>query len=188
MASTLILGGARSGKSALGENLALASGLNCIYLATAEARDQEMVERITHHQDRRGTNWKLLEKTTDIANVIKQHSQPDTVMLIDCLTLWTSNLMEQDHNIPDAILSLEQAINAAQGDLIFVANEVGLGIVPMNKMARDFRDHAGRINQAVAATVDTVYFCIAGLPLTLKQNGIATGGTLTDLFNPGRSL
>jgi adenosylcobinamide kinase/adenosylcobinamide-phosphate guanylyltransferase len=187
MVSTLILGGARSGKSALGEKLALASGLNCIYLATAEARDEEMVERISHHRNRRGKSWQLIEETIDIDKVITQSSHPDTFILVDCLTLWTSNLMEKECDVSSAIKSLEKAIHNAAGDIIFVANEVGLGIVPMNKMARDFRDHAGRINQAVAAKVDTVHFCISGLPLTLKQDGSVTGGVSSTLFHPEQS-
>lgn len=176
MANTLILGGARSGKSALGEKLALASQPERIYLATAEARDSEMQDRINHHRERRGNNWHLIEEAIDIAAIINKHSKPETVILIDCLTLWTSNLMERTCNIDHRVQTLVEACQKAKGDLIFVSNEVGLGIVPMNQMARDFRDHAGRVNQKMAGAVDTVHFCLSGLPLTLKKDGKATGG------------
>ncbi|UTW55938.1 bifunctional adenosylcobinamide kinase/adenosylcobinamide-phosphate guanylyltransferase [Kordiimonas sp. SCSIO 12610] len=185
MTSTLILGGARSGKSALGEKLALANGHACIYLATAEARDSEMEDRIQHHRERRGQNWKLIEETTDIARVISENSSASTTILIDCLTLWVSNLMERELDIETMINDLETAITSAKGDLIFIANEVGLGIVPMNKMARDFRDHAGRVNQRIAGIVDTVHFCVSGLPITLKQGGELTGGLPHTILTSG---
>ena len=176
MASILILGGARSGKSALGEKLALASQSDHIYLATAEIRDDEMQDRINHHKERRDNTWLLIEETINIADVINKHSKPGTVILIDCLTLWVSNLMEQACNIDHKVQALIKAIKHAGGDLIFVSNEVGLGIVPMNQMARDFRDHAGRTNQQLAEAVNTVHFCLSGLPLTLKKDGEITGG------------
>ena len=167
---TLILGGARSGKSRLAEKLAINYNLELIYVATAEARDDEMIDRIHHHIERRGPDWKVIEEPTNIAILIRETSTENNVMLVDCLTLWLSNLFDKGLNSENEISSLITAINDAKGTVIFVSNEVGQGIVPLNKLARNFRDEAGRMNQEIAAAVSDVYFITAGLAQPLKEN------------------
>ncbi|MDG1858502.1 MAG: bifunctional adenosylcobinamide kinase/adenosylcobinamide-phosphate guanylyltransferase [Emcibacteraceae bacterium] len=167
---TLILGGARSGKSRLAEKLAINYNLELFYIATAQARDDEMIDRIHHHIERRGQDWKVIEEPTDIANLIRETSTKHNVLLIDCLTLWLSNLFDKGLNPETEISSLISAINDAKGTIIFVTNEVGQGIVPLNELARNFRDIAGRMNQQIAAAVSDVYFITAGLAQPLKEN------------------
>jgi adenosylcobinamide kinase / adenosylcobinamide-phosphate guanylyltransferase len=164
---TLVLGGARSGKSRFAESL-LGSATQRIYLATAEARDEEMRERILDHQARRGQGWHTIEAPLDIATPIAQ-AGPDAV-LVDCLTLWLSNLMAAHLSIEEATTGLCQALGKVQAPIVLVSNEVGLGIVPENALAREFRDHAGRLNQTIAAAAARVFFIAAGLPLILKDN------------------
>lgn len=176
---TLILGGARSGKSRLAEKLAASLNLELIYIATAEARDDEMVDRIGHHKGRRGSNWKTIEEPINIADVILKNSEVHNVLLLDCLTLWLSNLLDKGLNPEKETVSLVAAISAAEGPVIFVSNEVGQGIVPLNKLARTFRDEAGRLNQKIADNVANVYFVTAGIPLPLKEKNIP----LTESFN-----
>lgn len=165
---TLVLGGARSGKSAFGETLIAASGLAPVYIATSEARDDEMVARIAHHRARRGPEWMTVEEPDDLEGVLSREAQPGRVVLVDCLTLWITNLMMADADIAARGAALCSALAAVGGPVILISNEVGLGIVPDNRMARDFRDHAGRLHQDVAAIADTVYFVAAGLPLKMK--------------------
>lgn len=167
---TLILGGARSGKSRCAEKLALSLELELIYIATAEARDDEMTDRIRHHKGRRGSTWKTIEEPINIAAVIFEKSTVHNVMLIDCLTLWLSNLLDKGLSLETEIASLIAALKNAEGSIIFVSNEVGQGIVPLNVLARTFRDEAGRLNQQIAENVANVYFITAGLPLPLKEN------------------
>lgn len=166
--SVFILGGARSGKSRFAEELAGKSGGSLHYLATGRAWDDEMRERIVHHQVRRGGEWTTHEAPVDIAAVLEQLDAPENVVLIDCLTLWLTNLMMENADIEAAFAALEAAIVSARARLIFVSNEVGLGIVPENRMAREFRDHAGRLHQRIAAIAREVYFVAAGLPLKMK--------------------
>ncbi|QGP80631.1 bifunctional adenosylcobinamide kinase/adenosylcobinamide-phosphate guanylyltransferase [Sphingobium sp. CAP-1] len=166
--SLLVLGGARSGKSRYAQAQAEAFAGDLVYVATGQAFDDEMVERIAAHQGDRGPRWRTVEAPIDLAAVIAAESRADTLLLIDCLTLWASNLIFADRDLDDAIAELTRAIAGAPGRIILVANEVGLGIVPDNALARRFRDVAGRINQAVAASADRVIFVAAGLPLTLK--------------------
>jgi adenosylcobinamide kinase/adenosylcobinamide-phosphate guanylyltransferase len=166
---TLVLGGARSGKSRFAESL-LANAGQRIYLATAEARDEEMRERILDHQARRGEGWRTIEAPLDIATPIAQARRD--AMLVDCLTLWLSNLMSAHLNIEEATAGLCQVLSKVQAPVVLVSNEVGLGIVPDNVLAREFRDHAGRLNQTVAAAASSVFFVAAGLPLTLKNNAV----------------
>ena len=168
MRTLLVLGGARSGKSRYAEMRAAACGRERVYLATAEALDDDMRARIAHHRADRGPNWDTVEAPLDLARAIADRSAPDTILLVDCLTLWTSNLILAERDCGGACAALLQALAAAQGPIILVANEIGLGIVPDNVLARRFRDEAGRINQRVAAAVDEVQFVAAGLALRLK--------------------
>ena len=182
MTRTLIFGGARSGKSAYAEQLAIASGKPVIYLATAQAGDAEMQTRIAHHQARRPTKWDTLECTTELGQAILQASTPDNLLLIDCLTLWLSNLLfsenvaypEVGKIIPPQIFSTQcsaflLALENLPGDVIMVSNEVGMGIIPNGAISRWFVDEAGRLNQAVAAQCEQVSWVAAGLPLHFKQ-------------------
>lgn len=171
--STLIIGGARSGKSSYGEKLALEAHLTPIYIATAEARDDEMQVRIKHHkQQRSDAGWHTVEEPINLADTIDKYASPNSVIFIDCLTLWLNNLMaDEDANISKQIEKLVDSLEKAPCPIILISNEVGMGIVPMHKLARDFRDEAGRLNQRLAALVPNCYFIIAGLPLPLKRNG-----------------
>ncbi len=176
---TLVLGGARSGKSVYAETLALSRPGPRYYLATAEVYDSEMAERVRVHQQRRGEGvggpipvaggWITVEEPLDLAGALRRHgAAPGVTVLVDCLTLWLSNLMAGERDIDAETAGLLAACDGLGGFVIFVASEVGLGIVPDNALARAFRDHAGRLNQAVAARADRVVFVAAGLPLTLK--------------------
>lgn len=166
--SLLVLGGARSGKSRFAQDAAENGPGDLIYIATAQALDGEMAERIAMHQGDRGPRWRTVEAPVDLAGAIAEHSCDGTVLLIDCLTLWASNLMFAQQDVDAATQALTAAIDAAPGRIILVSNEVGLGIVPDNALARQFRDVAGRINQAVARAAGKVVFVAAGLPLILK--------------------
>lgn len=166
--SLLVLGGARSGKSRYAQERAEALRGSLVFIATALAQDDEMTDRIARHRADRGSRWRTIEEPTDLAAAIDAHAAEDTVLLIDCLTLWASNLMLGDHDAEAATEAVTVAMTRAPGTLIMVSNEVGLGIVPDNALARRFRDVAGRINQRVAAAVDEAIFLAAGLPLRLK--------------------
>jgi adenosylcobinamide kinase / adenosylcobinamide-phosphate guanylyltransferase len=167
---TLVLGGARSGKSRHAEALALETGLARVYVATAEAFDAEMTERIAHHRTGRAADgWRTIEEPLDLAAVIARETSPDAVMLVDCLTLWLSNLMLGGHDVAQGQAALAGALLAARGPVILVSNEVGMGLVPETRLGRDFRDAQGRLNQAMAAMAHHVTFVAAGLPLILKQ-------------------
>jgi len=160
---TLILGGARSGKSRLAEQLAAEHKGDLAYIATGQAFDDEMRARIAEHAARRGPRWRTIETPLDIAI-----PSDAGAVLIDCLTLWLSNIMHAGRDVAVETARLTTALQAATVPVLLVSNEVGLGIVPENKLARDFRDHQGRVNQAVAAVADHVIFTAAGLPLVLK--------------------
>ena len=164
---SLVLGGARSGKSRYAEGLLSLHTGNRIYLATAEPGDAEMRARIEDHRHRRGTSWRTVEAPLDIAPVIA--GAGDDAILLDCLTLWLANLMSAGRDIGKAERELWSALGDVRAPVVLVSNEVGLGIVPDNALAREFRDHAGRLNQAMAALADRVFFLAAGLPLTLKD-------------------
>ena len=164
----LIIGGARSGKSAHAEKRAVESGLHVVYIATAQVLDGEMERRVALHRVRRPVEWGLVESPLGLFEALAQHAAPDTCLLVDCLTLWLTNLMLEERDIPQEFASLLLAVKDAPGRLVFVSNEVGLGIVPENRMAREVRDHAGRLHQQVAALVPNVYFIAAGLPLKMK--------------------
>jgi len=178
----LILGGARSGKSLLAENRAAASGLHVIYLATAEARDGEMSRRIAHHRERRPADWGCAEETLHLAAKLRELAAPDTCILVDCLTLWLSNLLfagkaatqaEAGAAVDCPLFNAEtqnliELLPQLPGHIILVSNEVGWGIVPMHPVSRLFADEQGRLNQRVAAACDQVTLVAAGLPLKLK--------------------
>ena len=182
---TLVLGGARSGKTRFAENLTLEKakrgGRQAVYLATAQAFDDEMADRIARHrQDREGNGWQTVESPTDLVGTLgslieeaERYGQPAPVVLIDCLTLWVTNLMMEDRSVEAEtarlLAFLEGRTSHSEIELIFVSNEIGLGIVPENAMARAFRDHAGRLHQAIAALADRVLLIVAGLPMTVKE-------------------
>lgn len=174
--TTLILGGARSGKSSYAERLCEKTGLDLVYIATGEASDKEMQKRIEHHKKNRGDKWVTIEEPVDISSMITLHSNKNTVILVDCLTIWLSNLMYRKSNIQEETDVLINAIKKAPGPVFLVSNEVGQGIVPENALARDFRDEAGRLNQKMAAATQNVDFILAGLPLSLKKNGQPING------------
>lgn len=164
----LVLGGARCGKSAFAEGLIDQSGLKKVYIATGQVFDSEMENRVDLHKVRRGQEWALVEEPLDLAGALKAATAADTAVLVDCLTLWVTNLMIAERPMAMEADGLVDAIHVLPGTVVFVSNEVGLGIVPDNAMARAFRDHAGLLHQAVAAAADEVYFVAAGLPLKLK--------------------
>jgi len=173
---TLILGGARSGKSRLAENLAAQSGRKVIYLATAAAGDDEMARRIAHHRDRRPAAMTTDEATRDLAGAIRRHAAADTLVLVDCLTLWLTNLLMpavgtglSGDALESQIMKLTQSMIAAPGPLVLVGNEIGLGVIPLGREVRAFVDALGRLNQTVAAACSRATLMAAGLPLTLKD-------------------
>ena len=168
---SLILGGARSGKSHYGENLAGESGCHKIYLATGQAGDAEMVSRIAAHRERRGADWQTVEEPLRRVETLEEHCAPGTAVLVDCLTLWLTNVLLEGLQPEDESERLVAATAGLAGPVIFVSNEVGLGIVPENALARAFRDHQGRLNQQLAAVADLVVFMAAGLPMRLKGPG-----------------
>jgi len=161
---TLVLGGVRAGKS--GYALALLGG--GLFVATAEAGDAEMAERIVAHRAECGEAWMTIEEPLDLPAVLRRHGEDSRSMLVDCLTLWLSNLMHRDRDIGEATSALLAALDRRVGETALVSNEVGLGIVPDNALARRFRDAQGTLNRRIAARADHVVFMVAGLPLTLK--------------------
>ena len=178
----LILGGARSGKSRLAEQRALESGLRVVYVATAQVGDGEMARRIEHHRARRPADWGLVEAPLDLAATLRRHAAPDVCLLVDCLTLWLSNLLfsgaaARQAEAGDAVTcplfhgelqALVDTLPELPGRVIVVSNEVGWGIVPMAALSRLFADEQGRLNQRVAAVSERVTLVAAGLPLALK--------------------
>jgi adenosylcobinamide kinase/adenosylcobinamide-phosphate guanylyltransferase len=164
----LILGGARSGKSRFGQSRIEAFAGQLYYIATAQAFDAEMAERIALHRADRGPRWNTVEAPLDLPAAIMAHGAQADAILVDCLTLWLSNLMLAEKDVAQASAQLVQAVLACPVPLALVANEVGLGIVPDNALARRFRDEAGRLNQSIAQIAGEVAFLAAGLPLMLK--------------------
>lgn len=174
LTSTLVLGGARSGKSAHAERLVRASGLERVYLATATAGDGEMVERIAHHRERRGEDWLTIEEPLALIDVLRREARADRVVLVDCLTLWLSNLMFAERDVDAEGANLCRLLAEVRAPVVLVSNEVGMGLVPDKPLGRRFRDAQGRLNQIVAATVPSVVFVAAGLPLRLKPEASAS--------------
>ena len=167
-ASLLVLGGARSGKSGYAQRLAEASGLAPLFVATAQAWDGEMRERIRLHVAARGVTWTTREAFHDLAASLIEAARPGHVVLVDCLTLWLSNLMLRGDDCEAAGVALAALVPRLAGPAIFVSNEVGAGIVPETQLGRRFRDAQGRLNQAMAAACDAVVLVTAGLPRQLK--------------------
>jgi adenosylcobinamide kinase/adenosylcobinamide-phosphate guanylyltransferase len=165
---TLILGGARSGKSRHAERLVLESGFAPVYVATAQALDDELAARIAAHRARRGAAWRTLEEPLDLAGVLERACGPDRAVLVDCLTLWLTNLMVQEQPVGAEMARLVELLPRLPGMVVLVSNEGGLGVVPADPMARAFIDHAGWLHQKIAEQADVVVFMAAGLPLRLK--------------------
>lgn len=167
---TLILGGARSGKSHHAEALIEASGLAPYYLATAEPLDGEMAERIAAHQTRRGSHWQTIEEPLRLAETLHSVTAEGRALMVDCLTLWLTNLMVHDLAVEAEIDGLLDALVALDGATVFVSNEVGQGVMPTNAMARAFIDHAGLLHQRLAEKADQVLLMTAGIPRQLKPS------------------
>jgi adenosyl cobinamide kinase/adenosyl cobinamide phosphate guanylyltransferase len=163
---TLVLGGARSGKSRHAEGLITALPPPWTYVATAEAGDEEMAARIRSHRERRGAQWRTIEAPRELAKALAACG--DGPVLVDCLTLWLSNLMLAEANVEEETAQLEETLAATKGPLVLVANEVGSGIVPSYPLGRRFRDMQGILNQRMAARSERVILMVAGLPLALK--------------------
>jgi adenosylcobinamide kinase / adenosylcobinamide-phosphate guanylyltransferase len=167
--SVLVLGGARSGKSALAQNLAESAAPERLYFATAEAGDSEMAARIARHQAQRGPGWTTLEEPLALAGTLPAVARPGRrAVLVDCLTLWLSNLLLAGKDVEAEISRLTQTIRALEGPTVFVSNEVGLGLVPETEVGREFRDWQGRLNREAADACEAVMFVAAGLTTLLK--------------------
>ncbi|KRD75588.1 bifunctional adenosylcobinamide kinase/adenosylcobinamide-phosphate guanylyltransferase [Lysobacter sp. Root983] len=167
---TLILGGARSGKSALAERLA-ARDADVVYIATAQARDGEMAARVAHHRERRPAHWRTVEEPLALAEALREYAREGRCVLVDCLTLWLSNLLDEAQAADryererDALL---HDLPMLPGEIVLVSNEVGLGVVPLGELTRRFVDEAGRLHQHLGTRCERVLFVAAGLPLALK--------------------
>jgi adenosylcobinamide kinase/adenosylcobinamide-phosphate guanylyltransferase len=167
--SLLVIGGARSGKSSYAQRLAEGSGLEPVLIATAQAFDEEMAERINRHKAaREKKRWRLIEEPLALSQTLIAQSNPTCLLLVDCTTLWLSNLLLQNSDLPAEALRLVACLKTLPGPVILVSNEVGQGIVPENSLARKFRDCQGSLNQSLAQACDGVILVSAGLPLELK--------------------
>jgi len=164
---TFVLGGARSGKSRYAESLITALPQPWVYIATAEARDDEMAARIAEHKARRAAGWQTIEAPHELPQALDAAPRGAAV-LVDCLTLWLSNVMHGAFDIDRIMLRLEEALHRRVGTTVLVSNEVGLGIVPNSELGRAFRDAQGKLNQRIAAHAGRVVFMVAGLPLVMK--------------------
>ena len=170
----LILGGARSGKSAYAEQLASASQLAVTYIATAQVYDDEFAKRIAHHKARRPKEWQIIEAPFNLATTLEQHAKENTFVIVDCLTLWLAQCICPDCESPETVswekerTALLNVLPTLKGQIILVSNEVGMGIVPLGEINRQFQDAQGRLNQMVASLADEVSFIAAGLPIKLK--------------------
>ncbi|EME01988.1 MULTISPECIES: bifunctional adenosylcobinamide kinase/adenosylcobinamide-phosphate guanylyltransferase [Stutzerimonas stutzeri subgroup] len=167
----LILGGARSGKSRFAERLAADSGLAVSYIATSQALDGEMTERIAHHRERRPAHWALVEEPLQLARVLREQAAADRCLLVDCLTLWLTNLLMLDDaaHLAEERDALLECLDGLPGRILLVSNETGLGVVPLGELTRRYVDEAGWLHQAVAERAQRVTFMVAGLPMTLKE-------------------
>lgn len=167
-APVLVLGGARSGKSSFAERLIVDSALRRVYVATATISDDEMAERIAHHRHSRGPDWHTVEEPLALVETLKREAQPGSAILVDCLTLWLTNVMLSGGDVDAQSAALADHLRTARHPIVLVSNEVGMGLVPETPLGRAFRDAQGRLNQMVAAAVPHVAFVAAGLPLWLK--------------------
>lgn len=167
---TLILGGMRSGKSRLAEQHARESGLPVTYIATATVQDDEMRARIAHHQAQRHAHWNVVEEPLALAAALQRHAAAGHCVLVDCLTLWLTNLLcaQDEARLHQEIAALLDVLPGLPGHIILVSNETGMGIVPLGELTRRYCDEAGRLHQAVAKCCDKVILTVAGLPLNLK--------------------
>ncbi len=171
--TTLVIGGCRSGKSSHAQRLAESIGPRRLFIATCVPTDPEMQERVRRHQEDRGADWDTNEEPLEISNSILLKKKENDVILIDCLTLWATQLTlgdATDDDVGKRLAALAEAMRAPGAALVFVSNEVGCGIVPKNALARRFRDVAGRVNQSVAAAADRVIWMVAGIPVTIKPD------------------
>lgn len=166
----LVLGGARSGKSAFAQAQAEASGRDCVFIATAEAFDAEMRDRIARHVEVRGPEWRTVEAPYDLCAALRAEASANRVLMVDCLTLWLGNLTLRGDDVDAATGRLARAVGSLATPIILVSNEVGSGIVPDNALGRRFRDVQGRLNQRMAAACDVVVLVTAGLPRVLKPS------------------
>ncbi|MBN0977976.1 bifunctional adenosylcobinamide kinase/adenosylcobinamide-phosphate guanylyltransferase [Pseudomonas hygromyciniae] len=170
----LILGGARSGKSRLAEKLASDSAMSVTYIATSQPQDGEMNARVALHRQRRPSHWGLIEEPLELARVLREHAAPGQCLLVDCLTLWLTNLLMLDD--PQRLgVEREQLLDclaSLPGEIIFVSNETGLGVVPLGELTRRYVDEAGWLHQALAERCQRVVLTVAGLPLTLKGTAL----------------
>ncbi|MCX4196758.1 bifunctional adenosylcobinamide kinase/adenosylcobinamide-phosphate guanylyltransferase [Methylobacterium organophilum] len=167
----LILGGARSGKSRFAERLAAESGLAITYIATSQALDGEMTARIAHHRERRPAHWALVEEPLQLARVLCEQAAANRCLLVDCLTLWLTNLLMLDDamRLAEERDALLECLDGLPGRILLVSNETGLGVVPLGELTRRYVDEAGWLHQAVAERAQRVTFMVAGLPMTLKD-------------------
>lgn len=167
----LILGGARSGKSRFAERLAAESGLAVTYIATSQPLDGEMTERIAHHRERRPAHWTLVEEPLQLARVLRAQAAAERCLLVDCLTLWLTNLLMMDDaaRLAEERDALLECLDGLPGRILLVSNETGLGVVPLGELTRRYVDEAGWLHQAVAERAQRVTFMVAGLPMTLKD-------------------
>lgn len=163
----LVLGGARSGKSRYAESLAEQSGLPVIYVATAQARDQEMRARIEKHQADRPDHWHTREIGTELGDLIRAERRPEQCILVDCLTLWMMSLLEAN-NIEAAVDDVLDALNSTEGPIVMVSNEITMGVVPMGELSRRYVDELGRLHQRIAAQCNNVTLMVAGIPHPIK--------------------
>jgi len=167
----LILGGVRSGKSRLAEQYALESGLTVTYIATATVQDKAMQQRIDHHRTHRPTEWALIEEPYSLAEALQKEARADRFLLVDCLTLWLTNLLLLDDNtrLEKELLALQEILPTLPGEIVLVSNETGMGVVPMGELSRRFCDEAGFLHQELAQVCDQVILTVAGLPHFLKS-------------------
>ena len=170
----LILGGARSGKSRLAEKLAAESGCAVTYIATSQPLDGEMSERVRHHRERRPVEWALIEEPVELARVLRDNARADACLLVDCLTLWMTNLLmlEDPQRLSAERDALLECLAELPGEIVFVSNETGMGVVPLGELTRRYVDEAGWLHQALAERCQRVVLTVAGLPLTLKGTAL----------------
>ena len=170
----LILGGARSGKSRLAEKLAAESGCAVTYIATSQPLDGEMNERVRHHRERRPEHWALIEEPIELARVLRDNARADACLLVDCLTLWLTNLLmlEDPQRLNTERDALLECLADLPGEIVFVSNETGMGVVPLGELTRRYVDEAGWLHQALAERCQRVVLTVAGLPLTLKGTAL----------------